>query len=386
MVSDERGDRSVRRRPRVALVTHEVSGQQGIGRAIRELILRTHDRVDYVVVARELPADLQRLVEWRCAPAPDRPFRLKLGVFFVTGAARLLGTRCDLVNLHVSGPLVPSRSDLTSLHFFRAGWYEALGVLDPRRPARSRLVPRAHLALERWCHRRARMLSVLSAAEQRVLAAHFPERPVVVTPDGVDLDRFRPDAEARRTLRAEEDVADDELVVLFVGNSWSRKGLVETIEGVAGMTSAQPARLWVVGYGDEPRYRRLAAEAGLEDRVRFFGVLPGVERAYQAADVFVQPTLYETFCLAAYEAAACGLPVVATRVSGVDELIGEGETGIAIERRSEDVSQALDRLAVDPDLRRTLGEAGRARALGFTWDRYVDRMLAAYSDLLGTPL
>lgn len=228
------------------------------------------------------------------------------------------------------------------------------------------------------------MLAAFSPGHKRELERHFPDVPVTVTPNAVDTKRFHPDAAVRRELRAAEGVGSDEVVVLFVANAWKQRGLPAVIEGLAQAASNAPVslRLWVVGYGDAERYGALAREHGVGDRVRFFGLQPGVERFYQAADLFVFPTAYETFCLAAYEAAACGLPVVATRVSGIDDLVGEEEAGILVERKPKAVGKAIARLAADPALRERMGEIGRQRASAYTWERSVASVLEAYRRLL----
>jgi glycosyltransferase involved in cell wall biosynthesis len=92
--------------------------------------------------------------------------------------------------------------------------------------------------------------------------------------------------------------------------------------------------------------------------------------------------LCETFCRAAYEAAACGLPVVATPVDGVTELIGDSEAGQLVERDAASVGRALVRLAADRELRARLGNEGRRRSLECTLERCVDALLDMYDRLL----
>jgi glycosyltransferase involved in cell wall biosynthesis len=93
------------------------------------------------------------------------------------------------------------------------------------------------------------------------------------------------------------------------------------------------------------------------------------------------PTLYEQCCLSVYEAAAAGLPVVTTPVSGMEELVGADEAGLLVPRDPGAFAPALGRLAVDARLRRRLGETGRERAATFTWERAVEGILAAYREL-----
>lgn len=375
-------------RPRVVVVCHDVAGQQGVDRAVRELLLRAANQVEFTVVTRTLAPDLRPLVRWVRAPAPGRPYLLKATVFFVVAGLRLLGRRADLVHAHATGALVPTRADLLTVHFFRHVAYRAFGTLVPDRSLAARLSTRFHLAVERWAMRRARALSALSEGSRRELREEFPDARIVVTPNGADLERFRPDPELRSRVRVEEGLGVDEVVAVFVGNAFKNKGLRLTIEGlgVAARRGGGPNKLLVIGRGGAERYRAVAEEHGVGDRVRFLGVRDDVERWLVAADLFVLPSAYENHSLAATEAAASALPLVLTAVSGTDELIGDGEAGIVVERTPESVAAALETLASDRELRRRLGEAARTRALDLSWDDAVESVLTAYDELLHTEL
>ncbi len=137
----------------------------------------------------------------------------------------------------------------------------------------------------------------------------------------------------------------------------------------------------MLGAGNEG-HRALAEGLGVADRVRFLGYRVDVERVYQAADIFVLPTAYETFCRAAHEAAACGLPVVAPPVPGIRELIGEDEAGILAGRVATEVSGALVALAEDPERRARMGEVGRSRALAHENGAAAGRVVALHESLL----
>jgi UDP-glucose:(heptosyl)LPS alpha-1,3-glucosyltransferase len=190
------------------------------------------------------------------------------------------------------------------------------------------------------------------------LRTHFPGVEVTVVPNGVDLGRFHPDPDARRSLRGE----DDELVALFVGGDWSRKGLEIAIRAIElARADGIAVSLWVVGDGDSRRFPNTGA-------VQFFGRRADTERFYAAADVFVLPSSYETFSLVAYEAAASGLPVIGTAVSGILELVREGGGGLLVDPTPQSVHSALGRLASDPDERVALGARGREWANRFTWE------------------
>jgi glycosyltransferase involved in cell wall biosynthesis len=377
-MSDRRG------RPSVAIVAHAIHDMGGMERALAELIRRIHGDWRVVVIASELAADLRPLVDWRPVRVPRRPMPLKFVTFFLLGSVRLAWIRIDVV--HTLGAIVVNRADVATVQFCHAGFWEATGALAPRTaPLLRRLNTTAArvlaLTAERWCYRPTR-LHVLAAVSRGVaveLARHYPAVPVRLTPNGVDIERFAPNPGARDRVRSEEAVAPGTLVALFVGGDWDRKGLGVAIQGIAAARGlGADVELWVVGRGQETRFRELARLAGVVDSVRFFGARRDVEQFHQAADLFVLPTEYETFSLVAHEAAACGTPVVATRVSGVEDLVGDMEAGILVARTPEAVGDALSRLAADDTLRRAMGAEGRRRIAELTWDHSAKAVVDLY--------
>jgi glycosyltransferase involved in cell wall biosynthesis len=357
-------------------------------RVLAELIRRLHRDWRIVVVASEMAGDLRPLVDWRRVRVPRRPFPLKFLVFFAVGSLRLARAQTDLV--HATGAIVANRADMATVHFCHAGFREATGGLAPRtaRPIRraNTTVARVFaLAAERWSYRpkRLRLLAAVSGGLATELARHYPSVPVRLTPNGVDIKRFAPDAGSRDRLRREEDVAREVLVALFVGGDWERKGLSIAIEGVAvARDRGAEVRLWVIGRGQESRFRQLAKRAGVVEDVRFFGPRTDVERFCQAADVLLLPSSYEAAPLVAYEAAASGLPVVATRINGVEDLVGVNEAGILVTRSPQAVGDALARLATDTALRMAIGAEGRRRTAELTWDHSVATVVDLYTSLL----
>jgi glycosyltransferase involved in cell wall biosynthesis len=360
-------------------------------RAFAELVRRFHERYDIVVVASDLASDLRPLVEWRRAPAPRRPAALRFLVFYALGALRLRPVRPGLV--HTLGAIVPNRADVATVQFCHAAFRDAAGQLaPPGAPLLRRMNTAAYrlicIAAERWSYRAGRtgVLAPVSDGVARELARHYPTVPVAVARNGVDRHRFRPSSRVRSEIRESLGTRSDEVVVLFVGGDWDRKGLAVAIEGLAWARylTERPLALWILGEGDTARFGEVARRCGVEDRVRFLGRRHDAERFYCGADVFVLPTFYEAFPLVALEAAASALPIVAPLVNGIDELLGQG-AGIAVERTSEAVGAALARLAESPDLRRKLGTAARECSARFTWERSAAVVASVYTEALETP-
>jgi glycosyltransferase involved in cell wall biosynthesis/GT2 family glycosyltransferase len=378
------------RKPRVALVAHDVHAEGGMERACLELVTRASAEVDFTVLSARIDPALRCAVRWRRVPVPQRPFPLKFAAFYVLAAARLAFERVDLV--HTVGAIVPLRVDVASVHYCH-GAFDALASGATAHASLARrlnawLSRTMALVTERWSYRpgRVRVLAAVSDGVARELDAYYPGIDTVVTMNGVDPCRFRPDRRVREEMRARMAVAPESCVALFVGGDWDRKGLAEAIGGVAyARGRGASITLWVVGPGDRTRFQALARRRGVADEVVFFGHRGDTESFYRAADVFVLPTLYETFCLAAFEAAVAGLPVVVTRVHGAVDLVGDGAAGICVERTPEAVGAALVRLASDADLRASLGAAGCDRSHQYPWRRSVDAVLAVYARLL-TPV
>jgi glycosyltransferase involved in cell wall biosynthesis len=371
------------------LVVHNLHEHGGMDRACAELVRRGSASYRFVVISSELDSDLRDLVVWERVAVPQRPFALKFLIFAVRAGMRLRGSSVDLV--HTVGAIVPNRVDIAIVHFCHAGFRRKTGSLAPPggtllRRGNTGFARLLALSAERWSYRPGRLhaFAAVSIGVAKELEHDYPGIPIRLALNGIDVDRFRPDEDVRRELRAEEGVPPTDLVALFVGGDWDRKGLAIAIDGIAkaSVTARRALNLWVVGRGDERRFRRIAERCGIPQRVRFFGVRSDPERLYQASDVFVLPTLYETFSLAAFEAAASGLPVLGPAVSGIEELIGQNEGGIVVERTSQSVGDAIARLAEDADLCARLGEAARRRASEYTWEKSVEAILAAYSDAL----
>lgn len=375
------------RRPTVALLALSVddAGESGGGteRACAQLLRHARADVDFIVLADALAPDLHGAVEWRRVRLPRRPAALRDVLFFFVAGWKLRSTRADVK--HATGAIVPNRVSLSTVHYCHAAYRAKVGrrldregqILRRLNTALHRLV--AEIA-ERWVYRpeRAARLAAVSVGVANELRAHFPGVDVVVVPNGVDLERFQPNSETRRVLRSETATPDDELVALFVGGDWSRKGLEVAIRSIGlargvGMHVA----LWVVGAGDERRFGALAESCGVADAVRFFGRRMDTQRFFAAADLCLLPSSYETFSLVAYEAAASGLPVIGTDVSGVAELIRDGGGGVLVDATPPSVLAALRSLE-DQDRRIAFGQSGRHWAQRFTWETSAKAMVDLY--------
>jgi glycosyltransferase involved in cell wall biosynthesis len=179
----------------------------------------------------------------------------------------------------------------------------------------------------------------------------------------INTDRFRPDEGVRAEVRRREK-AEGRFVVLAVAHLIREKGVDLALRALAELPA--DVVLWVAGDGCEAGpLRRLQAELGLGQRVRFLGLERNVAPYMQAADCFACPSLWaEAAGLVNLEAQAVGLPVVGSRGGGIPEYVADGETGLLFTPGDfRALAECIRRLHGDPQLCRRMGQAARAHAL-----------------------
>jgi glycosyltransferase involved in cell wall biosynthesis len=193
----------------------------------------------------------------------------------------------------------------------------------------------------------------------------------------VNTERFRTDPQARYRLRAQLGVGDH-FVALAVANLIPEKGIEVLLHALAKLPP--DVQVWVVGGG--PEADRLARVAqGLTGRVRLFGLQSDVLPYMQAADCLVCPSVWaEAFGLVNVEAMACGLPVVASRVGGIPEIVDPERNGMLVDPGDAgQLAAALGRLVERPELRQEMGRQARSDAVErYSTERQLERYLDVY--------
>ena len=246
-------------------------------------------------------------------------------------------------------------------------------------------------AFNRWLFRRVDHLIVVSGSvlprfepffargdlrRERVSVVHSSYRPERFHP-GLDRSRFR----------AEIGAADGAPLVGVVGRLVADKGQDDFLRAAALLRPRRPeARFVLAGTGTaEPSLRRLAADLGLGDAVRFLGFRDDVPEVTASLAVSVLPSVdCDASSAALKEALACGVPVVATEVGGASEIVHPGETGLIVPPRDPArLAAAIEALLDDPGRAAAMGRAGSADvAARFTPDRLVAGTIAAYEEIL----
>ena len=236
-----------------------------------------------------------------------------------------------------------------------------------------RLARGATVLRNRWLRDADAFVAMSRAIRDEMREAGVPGERIALLPHGVDTGRFCPaTAGEKLALRRELGLPEAGVVAVYAGRLLKGKGLETLLDAFAAVAD-RPAgglQLVLVGSGEgqalsvEDDLRRRAAAAGLGTRVAFAGRSERVEDYLRAADVFVFPSVFEALGIALVEAAACGLPAVASRTGGIVDVLEDRVSGILVPPAdAAALSLALLALASDPPLRARMGREARTIAL-----------------------
>jgi glycosyltransferase involved in cell wall biosynthesis len=230
-------------------------------------------------------------------------------------------------------------------------------------------------------------LQTLSHRSAPYLKAHgFNPRRMVYIPGSVDTEKFCPDPQRR------PDPSQPERDIVCVARMEYPKGIDVLLHAWSRMLKEPDTwranlkpRLLIAGTGTlEEKFHRIAAELHLQESVKFLGLHDNPAHLLQQAWGFVLPSRWEGMPNALLEAMACGLPCVATRVSGCEDVVTDGVSGLLVEtEQPAEMALALRRIIEDPDLARRLGQEARKAVLrDYQLSTVIDRAVAFYRYIL----
>jgi glycosyltransferase involved in cell wall biosynthesis len=229
--------------------------------------------------------------------------------------------------------------------------------------------------------------------ENEIRGNHGLPRPLVILPGAVVPTACHPaPPEERRAARATFGIPRDATVVLYHGRIDWRKGVGDLLEAFAKVRRAGPASLQLVlsGVGpDEERMHQAIEDLGLREQCRYLGYVPYAEAptVYAVGDIFCTPTYGEGFSNTIVEAMASALPVLSTRVTGVEDVIDDAVTGLMVKAQAPDeLAGAMRRLLGDADLQRTLARNGRQVVeQRYAWSDLAVRLTRLYDEVRARP-
>jgi glycosyltransferase involved in cell wall biosynthesis len=306
-----------------------------------------------------------------------RAARIATQQFQTPGLARKYGISVFNSPGNTAPLFLPCKSVLTikTMHHYHfsevIGWQRTLF----RRAMVQLSARRADLIIANSISNRNDIIDFLNVPAERVAIIH----------EAVDRSCFRCDLDSDEVT---EDLRNKGITVpyiLNVSSIWPYKNQMTLLEAYAALVEKYqiPHQLVLVGAGDEPEYvaavHRAVQAHGLEARVRFTGYLPHLEIVplYYGADVFVYPSLFETFGLTLLEAMACGTPIISSDRSSLPEILGDAGLLVNPEEPGA-IAAAILRVISDSKLRSDLVERGTRRVNDFSWEKTARETRDAY--------
>lgn len=252
-----------------------------------------------------------------------------------------------------------------------------------------------HEAIERKQYapeRHARVIAVSNLVKEQLLRYHHvPRTRIHLIPNAIDPDRMKvsqPGA-VRCAFRNKIGLEPGDLAGLFVGHNYRLKGLEPLLRAMAERRrrhpDARPIHLVVCGGGSTRFARRTIGALGLEATVHPLGFFPDIRAAFWASDFFVLPTYYDPCSLVAFEAMACGLPVITTACNGASELMTDGREGYVITAPGAlgEIVQALDRVS-DDAARAALAANASRLGRSHTFDDHAAKLVKVFEEVAAT--
>jgi UDP-glucose:(heptosyl)LPS alpha-1,3-glucosyltransferase len=357
------------------MISRYYNRQGGTSRCLAELAERAGREHAVDVFAHEILDGEDAPVRFVGVPMRLRPLWAQGPTFERAVKERLDGRAYDVVHAHEGANV---GADIYTAHSCYAAWLRQRRAEAGVRGLASHVYPPHVIRLgliRRGMRERSSLIIAVSGRVRDELIEELavdPQR-IAVVHNGTDTDDFRPPRTREEAFaQLEEPHLRDRagaLVLLFVAYEFRKRGLERLIRALAQLEDAR-VEVWVIGRDDPAPFRRLAAQLGVADRLRFLGHRAVVRPYFQAADALVLPTEYEAFGLVILEAMACGRPVLTSRRAGAAELVTDGREGLLLDdpHDVEELVCGLRGLVGDDARRRTMGAAARRVAERHSWD------------------
>jgi glycosyltransferase involved in cell wall biosynthesis len=383
---------------RVAFAMIDCNRRDGHARAVTEVAERLGNRgYDVHLYARTAENIDLNIVKWHSIPGLRNPelanfwtyqkladiaiARQKFDIIHSVGPNTRLANVVSIQNIQpakalVLGPL-GSKENVSRLRRFSRALYYRVTTREEKK------------LFENTKRKTPFCFLPVSVGVERELRRHYNigNAKVRIIPNAADTSVFYPrHQEVRDAWRQANDVPTDATLAIFSGGEWTRKGLELAIQSMA---MVQDRKLHLFVAGDDPdrkRYKQLAIDSGVANRVLFGGFRSDIALAMAASDLFLFPSYYEAFSLASIEAAACGLPIIASKINGTEDFIQPGVTGEFIPHDASGIAIVLNRLLADRIGMRKMGMNARDSVWKeYTWDRVTVLTEQAYeATLCGT--
>jgi glycosyltransferase involved in cell wall biosynthesis len=356
---------------KLCIVTPAIIKGDGQGRANYEIVQEALRRGHQVTLVAHRVADEiaeHPSVEWIRFQSFNLPTALLKEIDFAIRTAFWLkryGPTFDLIQTY--GAITFGYGHVNTAQFVHTSWLQSPVHISKQYRSLYGAYHWLHSVLNSNWERRAfqrsqTVIAVSDGIRQELKSLGIPDHQIRVILNGVDIQEFIPD----RISREELNLPAQEILALFAGDIKSNRKNLDTV--LRSLIQIPQLHLVVVGKQEGSPYPALARELGISDRVYFVGFRRDLARIMRTVDFFVFPSRYEPFGMVVAEAMASGLPVITSASTGAAEIVTP-ESGLIIQDPEDIVSltQAMQALTLDQELRTSMGRSGREIAQQHSW-------------------
>lgn len=376
----------------IALFDLSVTADSPAGSCILQMLKGLCQDYQFTVFADRFENPAPDRITWVRVPLPPKPVLLRYLVFKWRAALsyRQYARRCGTPDLIIGTEGQFPDCDISYAHFCHQAYLTQHKVKAslPRKLARL-LTRRFNAKIERQAFASAEAIVVPSqglATEIEQTYKALVQKKITVIPNPVDIQRFtRPTLFDRQAFRSQLGFAPNDRVIVFSAlGDFDRKGLDLLLQALAAIKNAEVKLLIVGGSLPEVReYEAMRDRLQLSNQVMFAGFQSDVRPYLWSADLFALPSQYETFSLATFQAAAAGLPVLVTKLYGVEEFLKDGINGWLVERDAASIAGAIQQAVADPATLTRLGLAAHTGADDYDTAIFVERWRTILRSLTG---
>lgn len=359
---------------RIAYICRNYHKRGGISKCIAELAERLVENNEVHIFSNSWEDISSDKIIFHKVWMVKKPLFLAVFSFAIFSYFKLRKYSFDLICSPTGGTLVPS---LFTAHSCHKSWVEY-----KKRSLKEFILylinPFHHIVLniERYNYKRGNYNKIIAISEyiKREIIRGYKVYPkdISVIYNGVNISEFHPENKFlyRDQIRAKWNIADTDVVLLFIGYEFKRKGVKYLVKAISRLPSNPHSVLLIVGGGDKRFYSGLVRKLGLSDRVIFAGATKEIKKYYAASDIFVFPTLLEPFGLVITEAMACGLAVITNKSAGAAEIITNGYDGLLLDDPADtgELVKKIELFVKNNGLRDKIGQNARQTIKRYSWD------------------
>jgi len=380
---------------KILLISRKVNQTGGIERYVVEMINYFKNRHDVFLLSSDCKINLSSVHKKKISYI-QKPFFFHLlsAAFLNAKKAKELKSRLkmDIVCSQGSDSLF---TDVVVMHSCHMAWVK-FSKRELNEKIKRWINPndRTVLFLERRVLQRAKKIVAVSHLVKSQILDNYgkivPPNKIEVIYNGVNFREFYMSKKKRRStrkkVREKLGIKGGELLLLFVGNYFERKGLRFLLEAIPQIEGK--FKLLVIGKDNPKPYLEICDKLKIREKVIFYGVSSNIRNLYNASDIFVFPTLMEPFGLVTFEALAAGLPIITTNanLNGAAEILREGENAFILKdpKDSREIAEKIQVLLNNKKLREKMEERNIRLGRLYSWKNVGKKMEKCFNSLLAS--